>query len=368
MPRREVHGWRRATRWALGILGGLVALVGVVILVAFFVFQTSWGRGVLRSQIEAKMNDAFVGGATVGGVEGNPFRDLVLTDVVINGPDRRPAISVKRLTVKLPLLPLISHQLRVDKVIAENLDVNLARDANGQLQIANLMKPGPKSTWSVTLPNVVVHNGHVAFDTGSKEGVIDLDAIELSVDAALPFGGPVMANANVFAIWRQHTAPISLAGSFYIDKEVTEVRSLGAHIGGVQLAVFGARVPKSVFAKPFAGTVAIVAPKAAVAQLTSDVKLPDDVAFAATARPAMGRLTYATLHGVMGTAELSGAIRADVQAQIATGYIAAGGLNFDDITAGKLKGHGAGLVAFDVDASDETLELPVAHAIVTAWG
>ncbi|HTL38612.1 MAG TPA: translocation/assembly module TamB domain-containing protein, partial [Kofleriaceae bacterium] len=173
---------------------------------------------------------------------------------------------------------------------------------------------------------------------------------------------------NVFAIWRQHTAPISLAGSFYIDKEVAEVRSLGAHIGGVQLAVFGARVPKSVFAKPFAGTVAIVAPKAAVAQLTSDVKLPDDVAFAATARPAMGRLTYATLHGVMGTAELSGAIRADVQAQIATGYIAAGGLNLDEITAGKLKGHGAGFVAFDVDASDEKLELPVAHAVVTAWG
>src|SRR5205085_795218 len=125
---RTVHGWRRVVRWALGVVGSLVGVLALAILIALVVFQTGWGHSVLKHQIEAKMNDTFVGGATIGGVEGNPLRDLVLTDVVINGPDRQPAITVKRLTVRLPLLPLISHQLRVQTLVADGVDVNLKRD------------------------------------------------------------------------------------------------------------------------------------------------------------------------------------------------------------------------------------------------
>ena len=73
----------------------------------------------MRKQIETRLNDTFVGGATLGGVHGNPLTELVLDDLVINGPDKQPAITIKKLRVKLPLMPLISHQLRVDEVIAE---------------------------------------------------------------------------------------------------------------------------------------------------------------------------------------------------------------------------------------------------------
>jgi hypothetical protein len=51
---RKVHGWRRALRWAGGIVGGLLGLVVLVLLVAFIVFQTGWGHGVLRNQIEIR--------------------------------------------------------------------------------------------------------------------------------------------------------------------------------------------------------------------------------------------------------------------------------------------------------------------------
>ena len=37
--------------------------------------------------------------ATLGGLEGNPFSKLTLHDVVINGADRRPALTLKRQTV-----------------------------------------------------------------------------------------------------------------------------------------------------------------------------------------------------------------------------------------------------------------------------
>ena len=133
---RKVHGWRRALRWTLGIFGGLIGFVGLVLLAAFIVFQTSWGRGVLRDQIEANMSKTFIGGAKVGSVEGNPLTELVLRDVVINGPDKLPAITVARLTVKLPVMPLISHELRVQKVIADQLDVAIKHDKYGRLNVA----------------------------------------------------------------------------------------------------------------------------------------------------------------------------------------------------------------------------------------
>ena len=184
---RKVHGWRRAARWLAGIFGGLLGLVALVLIVAFVVFQTGWGRGILRNQIEARLDDTFVGGAKIGSVEGNPLSDLVLNDVVIYGPDKQPAVSVKRLTVKLPLLPLISNQLRVEKVIAEQLDVRAKLLPSGEWNLAKLQKPKEStSTWDITLPNVEVHDGHILVDQGEGTEPIDIDDLEVFVDAKLP--------------------------------------------------------------------------------------------------------------------------------------------------------------------------------------
>ena len=60
---RKVHGWRRAARWAIGILGGFVGLIALVVVVAFIVFSTGWGRGILKDQIATRLDKAFVGGA-----------------------------------------------------------------------------------------------------------------------------------------------------------------------------------------------------------------------------------------------------------------------------------------------------------------
>ncbi|HSD87802.1 MAG TPA: hypothetical protein VLB44_09825, partial [Kofleriaceae bacterium] len=351
-------------RWVLGICGSLVGLVAVAIVAALIVFQTGWGRRALRSQIESRMNSTFVGGATIGGIEGNPFTDLVLTDVVINGPDKQPAITVRQLTVKVPLLPLISHEVRVEKLIADGLDVNLKRDSSGQLEITHLTYPGPETTWNFTLPDIVVHRGHVALDTGTE--VMNFDNLEISVDAKMPFAGPLSASANMTGNWRERTAPLLVAASIRGDKEVFEVKNLAARVGGVSASIVGARIPKGTFSQPFAGTVAVVAPAAAVKQLVPAVELPGDLALAITATPS-GRLTYATIDAALGTAHVRGAIRADVQARLANGYLAAGGLDLERLSRGNVPGRGAAFVAFDVDGQSKG-ELPTARAIVTAWG
>lgn len=362
---RKVHGRRRVLRWLYGIALGLVGFVGLVLLGAYIVFQTSAGRGFLKEQIQTRMADTFVGGATIGSIEGNPLTELVLNDVVINGPDGNPAISVKRLTVKLPLMPLISHELRVDKVIADEVDVRLARDASGELQITKLMKPSDsKSTWSIFLPNVAVHRGHVAFDTGTE--VIDLDNIELAVDAALPFGGPIAAGVDLHAEWRQRKAPIHVGASIYSDDEVFQVRTAVAHVGDVFAFLLDMRVPKSPYARPFGGLVAVSAPAAGVSHLVPDARLPGDVVATITARPD-GRFTIADLVALVAGAEIRAHVRGDVIARLASGTMSAHRVELARFTEGKLDGGGSADITFDI-AAPEDAELPTANARAVVSG
>jgi translocation and assembly module TamB len=364
MSKRKVHGGRRVLRWLRNILFGAIGLVGVVLLTAYLVFQTEWGREVLRSQIESRMADTFVGGAKIGRVGGNPLTELVLYDVLINGPDKAPAIRVKALTVKLPLMPLISHQLRVDKVIADELEVFVKRDAQGQLNLANLTKPGPKSTWSIKLPNVAVHKGHVNLALGGEP--IDLDNLELDVDAALPFAGPIDARVSLSTHWRQKKAPIDLAANVHIDDEVLAVQTLVAQVSDIDLSITGFRMPKGVFAKPFAGVVSVYAPAATVHALVPQVTLPGDLGLMVVARPD-GRLTHALAHGFIGGGRFQLMADADVQAKLANGLLSADSLDLDALTSGKLQGHGGAVAAFDIDGND-VAELPTARAMITAWG
>lgn len=353
----------RVLRFFQVLFAIVLSLVLLVIIGATLVLHTPWGREMVRSQIQARLDSTFVGGATLGGVHGNPLSELVLDDLVINGPDKQPAIKVKALHVKLPLLPLISHQLRVDKVVADDVDVILKKDRAGGYQIAHLTKPGPKSTWNIALPNVEVHRGHIAVDTG-KEWV-DLDGLELWVDAAMPFGGPIDASASLRTTWRQRQAPITIGAVVHVGKEAVDIRSALVSVGDVAIAATGARIPKGEAPKTFGGTVAIRAPAEAVAKLAPQVKLPADVALAIQAMPA-GTFTDLSIAGSVGGAPVRGFARGDVGAKSGRGILTAAGLDLGRLSHGKLDGHGGALVAFDVARG--TGALPDAKAIVQTWG
>ncbi|MEO7731155.1 MAG: hypothetical protein ABIY55_09305, partial [Kofleriaceae bacterium] len=107
--RRHWRGWRWILRGTLGLVGLIVVVVGA----ALIALHTDWGRGIVRTQLQAQLQGVFTGGATLGKIEGSPFTELTLHDLVINGPDKKPAISVKTLKVALGIMPLLSHQARV---------------------------------------------------------------------------------------------------------------------------------------------------------------------------------------------------------------------------------------------------------------
>jgi hypothetical protein len=365
---RKVHGWRRVLRWVQFSLAGVLGLLILVIGTATIVFSTSWGHGILRTQIEKQLNNTFVGGATLGGVDGNPLTELVLQDLVINGPDHKPAIRVKSLRVALPLLPLISHQLRVDKVIADDVDVSLKRDANGGLQISHLTKPGPKSTWNISLPNVEVHRGHVMFETGQKGNgneVMDLDNLEIVADAKMPFGGTTVAAVQLSADWRQKQAPIRILASVRSDDEKLAVPEADVRVGAIRIAANGLEVPK-VQPKWYRGVLAVSAPAAEVARFAPGVELPEDVALAVTASPD-GAFTRVELDGAAGKSAIKGTVLASIAGTDARGFLSATGLELDRLTKGKLDGSGNALATFTVAKADAA-EFPTAHGVVTLWG
>ncbi len=372
----------RVRRWikrgALGLLGLIVvAVVGVLI-----VLHTSFGREIVRKQIEAKVNDMFYGGGTIGKVEGSPFGTLTLRDVVLNGPDGKPAISAKTVKLGLGILPLFSKQARMRSLVLEDVEVRIARDADGTLQMSKMIRPSPSTGWSIQIPDVRLHRGHVAYDTGTEW--MNIDAIDIFGAAHMPYEKPLEANLSVRGAWREKVAGISIDAVVKIDQNVTTIPSVIARLGAMTVA--GAdltiitpqqqtpltgmieKVPAAATATPvITGTLIVNAPMVAVAQLVPSVQLPADIAFAVNISSSVAPWMHLSLLGQLGGAPVRMMVDADLDKRHAQGVIATGTLDLVALTRGKVQGSGGAVVMFQASPG-ETGQLPIASGIVATWG
>ncbi|HTR56174.1 MAG TPA: hypothetical protein VMJ10_36115, partial [Kofleriaceae bacterium] len=191
---------KRALRWLLRIwlasalLGGLLLVAGLVFL------ETSYGQDVVRRAVERQLRGVMVGGVHVGHVSGTPFSDIVVADLELDGPDGARAIAVGELRVRVALLPLLRRRIVVTKLVASDVDVNVRREATGELELADMTKPGPRSDWSVRLERIEVHRAHAAYASGAT---IDLDAIEGGGNVSMPANGPIAGHVALAGRWRQ---------------------------------------------------------------------------------------------------------------------------------------------------------------------
>ena len=363
--RRHWRGWR----WILRGTLGLVALLVVVIGGALVAIHTDWGRGIVRTQVEKQLQGMFTGGASLGKIEGSPFTELIVHDFVINGPDKKPAISVKTVKVAVGILPLLSHQARVLGVRAEDVDVDLKRDASGGLQIANLMIPGPKGTWSVALPRIEVRNAHVRFDAGSE--VMNFDGLDIDARASMPHDGPLDAGVELQGAWRERgSAPLLVRTVVHSDDRGLSVPYLVALAGDV--TVVGHHVTKGAAPEgklpAIGGTVFVDATAAAVARLVPTLHLPADLQVSVTARPLEGQSwTDLSVIGKVDQTPVTFTGSADLESKHARGELTTGTLELTKLSGGKLVGTGAANVVFDVRPGGAT-SLPIATATIKGWG
>ena len=357
-------------RWVKRIVLGLLALIVLTIGGALAALHTDWGREIARKQVVKQLNDTFTGGASIGKLEGSPFGELIARQVVINGPDGKPAISIGALHLEIALLPLLSHDVHLDHVAADETDVILKRNPDGSLQFGQLMKPGPSSGWNVYLPDVEVHDGHLDMDTGvadPAQRIVDLDALQIDGAAKLPHGGTINATAVLHAVYRQRAVPVDLALTFRADDEVMNAPAVVGSIGGgIGVALADVRMAKG-DKLVLSGMASTTAPRAIVAQLIPGLELPDNIALSAFVNPA-GDETQVSLFGMLGATPLRAFVHGDVAAKSGQVVVVTGNLDAGLLSKGAVAGYGGVVLAVDAMAPTHPGDLPIATGVITGWG
>ncbi len=373
----EVYGWRRGLRWVKRISLGLGLLVVAVVVIALSVLHTDYGREKVRAIGNDQLAKLFVGGGSIGKVEGTPFGDLVLRDVVINGPDRKPVITIKKLTATVGVFTLIKRDIKLKEVIAEDVDVAIKREADGSFALANFMtpsdpnEPASKSAWDVDLDDVELIRGHVMVDTGQPDlGVMNFDGVLIDTNGHIHAAGTRNAGLRLVATWRERDAPITILAQVNDDAEQTRASHLEVMVGGVSIAASDLSIRKSKVEGKlphFSGMLLVAAPKAAVAKLVPRLELPGDLALAITARGQNGSVIPLSLDASVGAAKLVAELSADLDAMHVTGTLGTNELDLALITQNKLLASGALSATFDV-ARGAAGALPTATATIKGHG
>jgi hypothetical protein len=347
-------------KWVKRIAIAIVALIAFVIIGGALFTRSSKGHDLERKEIEAQLDNLFTGGGSVGSVEGSPFGELVVRDVVIRDAARRPAISVRELRVRANLFDLLHKRVSLTKVALDGVDVELPAGA-----LAHLMKPRPPSPpstsapWTIELSHVAIGRAHVFIDTRTPRfGAIDLDALELAGDARIAGGDAIAAAVTLTASWRQRATPIAISVNARRDGELVAAPVIDVRIGGLSLAAHELQAALS--GDAFAGTVQVRAPRAELARLAG-IELPDDVAVSIAA----AHDGHVAIDGALGKTPITARLVADVPDKHLSGTLATGDVPLAMATHGKLAGTASAALDLDV-APGRAGELPIAHVTLHA--
>ena len=369
-----------ARRWIKRILLGLALFLVVAVGVVLVVVHTNFGRELIRKQVEARLDDMFLGGGSVGKIEGSPFSELTINDLVINGPDGEPAISAKKIKLGVGILPLVSKKAILSSIVVEDVDVRIARDQDGNLQFSHLMKPGPESGWSISIPTLEIHRAHVAYDTGTEW--LNFDNLEIIGGASMMFDQPLKVNLSVRGALRERAVGLAVDAVVKVDKNVITVPSLIAKAGAVVVAGVALRVelpqePTALTAPmtteripPYpvvSGTLILNAPAVGVELLAPGTQLPTDIALAMNV-DAVAPFTKVSLFGQLGVTPVRALVDVNIGMKKAQGMVSSGLLDLTRLTGGKVVGTGAGVVLFEAEAPADGGMLPTTAGIATLWG
>jgi hypothetical protein len=349
----------------------MLALVLVVAALVFVFVHTDYGRETLREQVEAQLDTLFTGGGRIGKLEGSPFGDLVIRDVVINGPDGKPAITADVVRAHIRLADLVKKDVRLDRIVADKVHVALERDENGKLEIARLLAPQPepkeKLRWNIDLSSIQLRDAHVMIDSGQPDiGIVNLDGIDITANALIPVNGLRAASVNLTGTWRERDAKIAIATSVRDDGEVITIRALEANVGNITVAGTGLAIQRRANAMPrIWGAMQIVAKRADVAALVPHIELPADIALGIRAS-AKSTQSFA-IAGTVGTTPIEIECDADLDAKRVTGKLSTGDFDLASLTKGKIVARVGVTGDFDV-ALAENGALPTAAVRLAGRG
>lgn len=172
----------------------LVAALGIPGLMVLHVLRSSWDLDDLRGVVEAELSFRLHRAVRIGGISGNPWSGLVLTDVAIaerGAGFGTPFVTARTVQIHYRgrdiLHGLVLPQRGITRVEVDGLYANLDRHADDTWNFQDLLpKPGPPQADRFA-GRVVVRNGRVHYRDAvirTGRGTVDVtpDDIDLEAD------------------------------------------------------------------------------------------------------------------------------------------------------------------------------------------
>ncbi|HTM21778.1 MAG TPA: hypothetical protein VL172_14750, partial [Kofleriaceae bacterium] len=276
-------------RWLLVLVAVVIALAGA----AIAALHTDWGREQLRRRIEAALDQRFVGDVRIGRLEGSVFGELTLRDVEIDDAEGQPAIRVAALRGDLALRPLLDHEARFHWLVAEGLQVDGRRQADGTLDLSHLLVPSEEPRgWDVTVEDLQIPDARVTI-TGGAQDPLHVDDLDVTGSLSAPRTGPLEATVNGTGAWRERGVVARLDAELRQEEQTTHIARLDAGLG--ELQVHAREV--SIIGDQIAGDASIDLPEAAVRALLPDLPVHASLTVQARALPLDGGGTRFELTG-----------------------------------------------------------------------
>lgn len=151
----------------------VVALVGTlligIIAVALIVSQTPWFKDWLRRYVMRQSNQYLNGQLTIGGLGGNLFFGVDLSDVAIDMSGER-VVAVKDLQVDYSVLDFISRGLMIDDIRITEPRLVLRQNPDGSWNLGSLVKEREREAEregpgrSVTIGSIGISNGDLIIE------------------------------------------------------------------------------------------------------------------------------------------------------------------------------------------------------------
>jgi hypothetical protein len=321
-------------KWIKRIVLGAIILLLLVIGGALIFLHTDYGRDFARRKAETTLISMFPGGAKIGRIEGSVLGTLVIDDLVLNGRDGKPFISVGTARVKIALTGLLSKTVRIDRLDLEDVTFDKHPQPERPPEVPPTPSEAGGSPWTVEIPHATVRRGHVLISSASRR---ILEATDLDVEGSIGIHDGISIAAH--ALGSAHGKPLEATALLsYVNETLAfplavvrldqaNVFALAVYVGPHVDGVIRANVP------------------AETAKLLADVTIPGDASLVVTALA--GKVdAKVTMQG----ASVRALLDTDLVAKSAKGLIIAevpDGTRLDPRIAG------SGIVTAAVDASSE---------------
>jgi uncharacterized protein (TIGR02099 family) len=178
-------GWTlRLLLWPLFLLGSLLLVAWLVLHWAILPHIEQW-----RPQIEMRASALLGVPVTIGAIEVRSsgwVPAIELRDVVLLDPEKRPALSLPRVSTALSPRSLLALEPRFEQLLVEGAHLEVRRNADGRIFVAGLDLSGPgggdtdAADWVVKQHEIVIRGGSLRWtDERRNASPLELSDVQL---------------------------------------------------------------------------------------------------------------------------------------------------------------------------------------------